>query len=119
VNRSDYVAAVIDAYLSAPDTPARATRSDWAIASSLFNQHIPLETLLHAIRLASLRRHDAGFAGPIGSLAYFRLVASRLANEELEPFYLDYVKSRFQQLVDSLVIDDAKTAASPPTFRGL
>ena len=119
MNRSDYLSAVIDAYLSAPDTPTRASRADWAIASNLFCQQIPLETILHAIRLATLRRLDSGNLGPISSLAYFRLVATRLTKEELEPFYIAYISSRFQQLVDAPVIDDTKTAASPPESRGL
>ncbi len=117
--RTDYLSAVIDAYLSAPDTPARASRTDWAIASNLFSQQVPLETVLHAIRLATLRRLDSGNLGPISSLAYFRHVATRLPKEELEPFYVAYVASRFQQLIDAPVIDDTKTATSPPESRGL
>jgi hypothetical protein len=119
VNRTDYISALIDAFLSAPDTPSRASRSDWAIASNLFSQQIPLETALHAIRLATLRRRDSGNLGPISSLAYFRLVATRLTKDELEPFYIAYISSRFQQLVDAPVIDDNKTATSPPESRGL
>jgi hypothetical protein len=119
VTRTDYLAAVINAYLTAPGTPNRASRSDWAIASNLFCQQIPMETVLHAIRLATLRRLDSGNPGPISSLAYFRQVATRLTKEELEPFYIAYVSSRFQQLVDTPVIDDTKTAASPPESRGL
>lgn len=118
MNRFDYLSAVIAAFLSAPDTPARASRADWAIASNLFFQEIPLETVLHAIRLATLRRLDSGNPGPISSLAYFRMVATRLTKQELEPFYIAYISSRFQQLVDAPVIDDTKTAASPPESRG-
>lgn len=97
MTRADYLAAVIDAYLSAPDTPARASRSDWAIASALFTKNVPLEILLHAIRLATLRRLDSGSLGPISSLAYFRHVALRLTEHELSPAYLAYVHSTFQQ----------------------
>ena len=119
MNRPDYVSAVVDAYLSAPDTPSRASKTDWAIASNLFNRHIPLDDVLHAIRLATLRRQDSGNLGPISSLAYFRHVATRLTMEELEPFYVAYVSSRFQQLIGAPVVDDNKTAASPPKSRGL
>jgi hypothetical protein len=119
VNRSDYLSAVIDAFLSAPDTPSRPSRSDWAIASNLFSQQVPLETVLHAIRLATLRRLDSGNLGPISSLAYFRQVAIRLTKDELEPCYVAYVSSKFQQLGDAPAIDDTKTAASPPESRGL
>ena len=119
MNRTDYLSAVIDAYLSVPHTPARASRTDRAIASNLFSRQIPLENVLHAIRLATLRRRDSGNLGPISSLAYFRHVASRLSNEELEPFFVAYISSKFQQLVDAPVIDDTKTAASSPKSRGL
>lgn len=119
MNRSDYLSAVIDAYLSAPDTPDRASRSDWAIASNLFSQQIPLETVLHAIRLATLRRLDSGNLGPISSLAYFRRVALRLTKDELEPFFLDYVSSRFQRLLVNRNPDHPKTATLPPESRGL
>ena len=119
MNRTDYLSAVIDAYLSVPHTPARASRTDRAIASNLFSRQIPLENVLHAIRLATLRRRDSGNLGPISSLAYFRLVATRLTNEELEPFFIAYISSKFQQLVNEPVIENSKTAASPPKPRGL
>lgn len=119
MNRPDYVSAVVDAYLSAPDTPSRPSKTDWAIASNLFNRHIPLDVVLHAIRLATLRRQDSGNLGLISSLAYFRQVATRLANEELETSYVAYVSSRFRQLIDNSVIDGTNTATSPPESRGL
>ncbi len=119
MNRSDYIAAIINAYLRVPDTPERASRADWAIASNLFSRQIPLETVLHAIRLATLRRRVSGKLGPISSLAYFRQVATRLTKEELEPFYVAYVSYRSRQPVEAPVIDDTKTAASPPEPRSL
>jgi len=119
VKRAVYLSAVIDAYLSAPDTPAHASRADWAIASNLFSQQIPLETVLHAIRLATLRRQDSGNLNPISSLAYFRQVATRLTNEELEPCYAAYVRSRFLQLTHAPVIENTKNAVSPPDSRDL
>lgn len=119
MKRSDYVSTVIHTYLSAPDTPARASRSDWAIATALFNQRIPLDHVLHAIRLATLRRRDSGNLGPISSLAYFRHVTLRLTKDELEPFYLAYVNSRFQSFLATPDLDHSKTATSPPDSRGL
>lgn len=119
MNRTDYLSAVVDAFLSAPHTPARASRADWAVASNLFSKQIPVENVLHAIRLATLRRQDSGNPGPISSLAYFRHVAARLTKEELEPFYIAYISSRFQQTIDAPVIENTKTAASTPDSRGL
>lgn len=119
MKRPAYLSAVIDAYLSAPDTPAHASRSDWAIASNLFSRQIPLETVLYAIRLATLRRRNSGNLNPISSLAYFRQVATRLTIEELDPSYVAYVSLRFRQLIDDPASNNTKTAASPPESRGL
>lgn len=118
MTRADYLSAVIDAYLKAPDTPARASRADWAIATSLFNDNVPLENVVHAIRLATLRRQDSGNLGPISSLAYFRRVALRLTKDDLQPFYVTYVNSRFQERTASKISQPSQTATSPPECRG-
>lgn len=119
MTRADYVAAVIDAYLTAPDTPNRASRSDWAIATALSNQGVPLQTVVHTIRLATLRRQGSANLGPISSLAYFRHVAQRLTKNDLEPTYVAYVNSRCHLPIPKQEPDASKTAASPPESRGL
>ena len=108
MTRASYVGALIDAYLGAPDTPNYASKSDWAIATTLFNQNIPLENLLHAIRLACLRRLESSDVGPISSLAYFRQVALRLSEDDFEPFYVAYVNSKFQKLIPKHSPNDNK-----------
>ena len=117
MTRTEYLAAVIAAYLNTPGTPNRASRSDWAVASTLFNQHIPLENVVHAIRLATLRRLDSANLDPISSLAYFRHVALRLTKDELDPTYLAYVNSKFQQHIAQHEPECSETAASPPISR--
>lgn len=118
MNRSGYIKTLIAAYLSAPGTPDHTGRSDWAIATALFNQHFPLETLLHAIRLASLRRQNSQNLPPISSLAYFRKVALRLTEEETHPAYIAYIASTYQRLLQNPSPNHQETAAQPPESRG-
>ena len=81
--------------------------------------NVPLENVLHAIRLASLRRLESSDVGPISSLAYFRHVALRLSKDDFQPFYVAYVNSKFQKLIAKLSPNDNKNATLTPNFRGL
>ncbi len=100
MKRTDYLAEVIRLYLRAPDTPAKARRRDWAIATTLYRRRIPLRIVAHAIRLATLRRHlrDARYGPlePIHSLAYYRAVIDQLDPAALDPGYIDYVAWRYK-----------------------
>lgn len=99
--RNDYLAEVIRLYLLAPDTPRKASRRDWAIAGDLFQQRIPLQTIAHAIRFATLRRHlrdpELGPLEPIHSLAYYRRVVDLFAPMALDPGYVDYVAWKYRR----------------------
>jgi hypothetical protein len=114
--RRRYLREVIRLYLQAPDTPSRATRSDWAVAADLYAHNVLLTTIAHAIRIASLRRRlrQGTPLPPIGSLAYFRRVLDQLAHDELDPDYAAYVNYRYQQLLDGsrphALSHDQKTA---------
>ena len=103
MTRPEYLKAVIRFYLSAPDTPCRARRSDWAVASTFYQQALPLETVEHAVRLATLRRNlrppALGALEPIHSLAYFHHVITSLTPETSDSAYVDYVKRRFDELL--------------------
>jgi len=103
MTRAEYLSAVIRVYLSAPGRPSRARRSDWAVATTFYQQAVPLETVEHAVRLATLRRTlrgpDLEALEPIHSLAYFRQVVSSLTPEALDPAYVDHVRLRFDHIV--------------------
>ena len=105
--RGPFLHTLLEAYLRAPDTPHRATRADRAIAAQLHSEGVPLDRLLHAIRLATLRRRLTAAPPPIRSLAYYRAVALALTTEELDPHYVSYVYRRHRQLV-------AHTASGKP-----
>lgn len=106
MKRRDYLAALLRLYLEQPDTPAVLRRSDWAVAADLYRQGISLETLAHAIRLATLRRlqrdpQDPPLA-PIRSLAYYRTVLATLTPEDLQPGYVAYVACRHAERLGQL-----------------
>jgi len=100
--RRSYLAAAIRLYLDSPGAPRRASRSDWAVATTLYNRGIPLGVLAHVVRLATLRRHRPGTAlEPVHSLAYYRRVLDQLTPEALEPGYIDYVARSYEALFEN------------------
>lgn len=101
-DRAAYLAAAIRLYLALPDAPRRATRSDWAIAATLYHRAVPLETLAHVLRLATLRRLRPGEpTEPVHSLAYYRTVFDHLTADALDPGYVDYVAGKYDELITS------------------
>ena len=104
MKRKDYLQQIIDSYLASPDTPEQARRRDWAIATTFYDHAIDPETLAHAIRLVTLRRHrrDAKLETlePIYSLAYFRPLAHRLHEEPHDPDYVEYVRWSYENRLD-------------------
>lgn len=101
-DRAAYLAAAIRLYLALPDAPRRATRSDWAIAATLYNRAVPLETLAHVLRLATLRRLRTGEATePVHSLAYYRSVLDHLTADALDPGYVEYVACKYDEIIAS------------------
>lgn len=99
MTRADYLAEVIRIYLLAPDTPTKARSRDWAIASTLYRLEIPIQTVAHAIRLATLRRHlrdpELGPLEPIHSLAYYRTVIDQMDPLALDPGYIEYTAWKY------------------------
>ena len=116
MKRDDYLAEVIRLYLRAPDTPAKARRRDWAIAGTLYRQGIPLQTVGHAIRLATLRRHrrhpELGPLEPIHSLAYYRTVIDQMDPLALDTGYVEYVAWKYDIYFGSQV----QSAARKPEY---
>lgn len=102
-DRSAYLAEAIRLYLDLPGAPRRVSRNDFAVAATLHARAVPLETLAHAMRLATLRR-TLRCSGdpplePVGSLAYYRRVLDNLTPEALDPGYVAYVKYKYQELL--------------------
>ncbi len=110
MTREQYLAGVLRLYLAAPDTPERASRRDWAIATDLYRRGVHLEELAHAIRLATLRRRSTAnvLAETIHSLAYYRAVLQRLSDEHLRPDYVDYIRQKYDGLQISHTAENRK-----------
>ena len=103
-DRRLYVHTVIGFYLEQPQAPAAARRADWAIAANFHQQGTPLAHVLHAIRLATLRRllrsgEHGDTLEPIHSLAYYRTVLATLTPEAFDPGYIAYIAYRHGGLV--------------------
>jgi hypothetical protein len=100
-----YVAAVLVLYLDLPDTPLRLSPQDQSFARRLYEQDIALSTVETALLLASLRRlirpPDRPALSPIRSLAYFQPVIAELQQQSLPDGYLDYLRLKFRDLVQT------------------
>jgi len=98
-DRRAYLVAAIRLYLELPGAPRRASRSDWAVAATLYNRGVSLETLAHVFRLATLRRaRPTSPLEPAHSLAYYRTVLEQLTPDALDPGYVDCVASKYDAL---------------------
>ena len=98
--KQTYLAKVIQLYLSAPDTPRKPSRRDWAIARDLYKRGVSLRAIAHAVRYATLRRHlrdhELGPLEPIHSLAYFRRVIDLFGPLDLDPGWVECVEWKFR-----------------------
>ena len=101
-DRRASLAAAIRLSLHVPGAPRRASRSDWVVAATLYDRAVPLQTLAHVLRLATLRRLRPGQPlEPVHSLAYYRTALDHLAADALDPGYVDYIARKYEDLVDS------------------
>jgi hypothetical protein len=102
-DRAGYLAAALRLYLDLPGAPRRASRTDFAVAATLHARGVPLDTLAHAMRLATLRRTlrcpDDPPLEPVGSLAYYRRVLDTLTPEALDPGYVAYIDHKYHELL--------------------
>ena len=101
-SRSDYVAAVLDAYRHIPGAVGHVRASDRRLALRLFDDRIPLDVVRAALALAALRRHrrprDAESLQPVRSLHYFKPVIAELAASRPDAHYLLYLQHALGQL---------------------
>jgi hypothetical protein len=100
-----YVAAVLMLYVDLPDTPLRPSPQDQSMARRLYEQSVPLSLIESALLLATLRRlvrpSELPPLSKIRSLAYFQPVITELQQQPLPDGYLDYLRLKFQKLVQS------------------
>lgn len=98
MTNGDYVNQVLTAYTALADTPDRPSRSDRALARDLCSRQVPLETVLHAMLQATVRRHyrdsSLGDLDRIRSLHYFLPIIRQLESQPLDPFYVEYLERK-------------------------
>jgi len=104
-HRHLYVDAVIDHYVSLPGTPVRAGRQDRRLASSLYEQAVPLAAVHAALVLGTARRtlrssHLCPLP-PIRTLHYFLPVIEEVLHCPLEPGYVDYLAQKLRPWSDA------------------
>ena len=100
-DRSAFVAAVLAAYRSTPDTPGRTRPADRKLADHFFEAQVPLAVIRAALALATLRRasrpDDADPLEPVHSLHYFKPVVAEILKSPPDPVYLAHVQRRLQE----------------------
>lgn len=103
MSRRHYLHTVLRLFLEQPGAPPRASRYDWAVAQALHDSAVPLDQVLHAIRLAALRRlhRSATPLPPVRSLAYYQHVLAQLTPEERHHDYVRYVASRYRAIAST------------------
>lgn len=91
-----FVEAVIDTYLSLPQTPDDVGLEDRCFAESLYHRGYALYKVEAALLLGSLRRifsnHPHSFQPRIRSLAEFTSYIEELRDEDLEIDYVRYLR---------------------------
>ena len=97
MNESEYVTAVLAAYVALPDTACRPRCADRALAHSLFADSVPLTIVLDALLLAHTRRHLnlASPPEPVRSLHYFLPVIRELST--VDPLTLELMRHSLQR----------------------
>ena len=103
-------------YAGAPDTPAKPSRRDWAVAQHLLDSGISLGTLRATVALACLRRvirpEGESPLEPISSLAYFKPLARYLQNNPPDPGYLEHLDFKFREVFPGMTSPFDPTPAS-------
>ena len=105
MTQHDYVKAVLAAYLSLPHTTRRAGPADRRLARSLFSGSVPLDVVLSALLLGTLRRLVSVTSGPLApvrSLAYFVPIIAELRPAPLDPSYHAYLRQTFLRAAATL-----------------
>ena len=98
ISRSDYVAQVLQLYLSLAETPTRHSRLDRRLAENFYDQQIELEEVEAALILATARRlfrsGEAPKLGPIRSLHYFVPVIEEVRKSPISPDYIAHLRRK-------------------------
>jgi hypothetical protein len=94
----DYLQAVMETYVSLPQTPTKHRPQDRRLALQLYQRGIPLEAVKGALLLAAARRAtrppEAPPLPPIRSLYYFLPVLEEVLQTPIASDYFTYLRSK-------------------------
>lgn len=115
MSRSEYVVAVLTAYVALPDTACRPRPADRALAHQLFAEDVPLPLVLDALLLAHARRHlhPGPPPQPVRSLHYFLPVIRELAS--IDPAVLTCLHHSLQHRPTAHTAPTQQPPTTPPT----
>lgn len=101
MTREQYLEKVIALYLAMPDTPVKPGRNDWAVATTFYQQGIPITDIAHALRLCATRRimraPDLPPLERIYSLAYIRETVQGLQSRPHAQDFVEFVGWLYQK----------------------
>lgn len=105
MTEKEFIAGVLNLYLSLPQTPARASRTDRQLAAQWYAQKLNWEVLESAMLLAAARRslRDPALPllPPIRSLHYFVPLLEEVLATPLAPEYVRYLRSKLAGLIQA------------------
>lgn len=100
---SDYVKAILDIYVSLPDTPRRPRREDRYLAQQLHRQGIPRFQVEAALLLATARRvfrDEPHPLAPIRSLRYFVPPIDEVRGCGVDEGYVHYLRDKLSDVLE-------------------
>jgi hypothetical protein len=105
ITEKEFVAQVLNLYLSLSHTPARTSRTDRQLAAQWYAQGLTWDTLEGALLLAAARRslRDPALPTlpPIRSLHYFVPLLEEVLATPLAPEYMQYLRRKLAGLTQA------------------
>jgi hypothetical protein len=116
LTQREFVDAVLETYVSLPDTPSRARRDDRYLAIKWHRQTMPLFQVKAAMLLATARRTfrepEAGPLEPIRSLRYFVPLIEEIQHTGVDESYVRYLQQKLRPVLET------KTSSEPAATAG-
>lgn len=106
MTEKEFIARVLNLYLSLPHTPTRTSRTDRQLAAQWYAQGLAWDTLEGALFLATARRslRDPTLPPlpPIRSLHYFVPLLEEVLATPLAPEYVRYLRGKLAKIVSPI-----------------
>jgi hypothetical protein len=120
VTEKNYVDAVLDTYVSLPDTPLRIRSDDRYLAITWYRQGIMLFQAKTAMLLATARRTfrepDALPLEPIRSLRYFVPLVEEIQHLGIDESYLRYLQQKLSSVLGTNASGEPTTASEAHSY---